>query len=92
MRLRGGRQKAIRSTIDSPTLSFKADYYGLPGLRIGLSGYFGSTQAADEIETLEGANIGISMVGLDARYAFKRFSARGQFIYASLSGSQNTIP
>ena len=91
--LRGGRQKAIRSTIDSPTLSFKADYYGLPGLRIGLSGYFGSTQAADEIETLEGANIGISMVGLDARYAFKRFSARGQFIYASLSGSQkyNTL-
>ncbi|MDA8971650.1 hypothetical protein N9F69_05025, partial [Flavobacteriaceae bacterium] len=91
--LRSGRQKAIRSTIDSPTLSFKADYYGLPGLRIGLSGYFGSTQAADEIETLEGANIGISMVGLDARYAFKRFSARGQFIYASLSGSQqyNTL-
>ena len=28
------------------------------------------------------------MVGLDARYAFKRFSARGQFIYANLSGSQ----
>ena len=87
--LRGGRQKAIRSTIDSPTLSFKADYYGLPWLRLGLSGYFGSTQAADEIETLEGANIGISMLGLDARYAFKRFTARGQFIYASLTGSQN---
>ena len=34
--LRGGRQKAIQSTIDSPTLSTKLDYYGIPGLRLGL--------------------------------------------------------
>jgi len=83
--LRGGRQKAIRSTIDSPTLSTKFDYYGITGLRLGLSGYFGKTQAADDVETLKGANIGISMIGLDARYAYKRFTARGQFIHASLS-------
>ncbi|MRX65166.1 porin [Maribacter luteus] len=83
--LRGGRQKGIKSTIDSPTLSTKFDYYGIPGLRLGLSTYFGKTQAADEIETVEGANIGISMIGLDARYAYDRFTARGQFIHASLS-------
>ncbi len=83
--LRGGRQKAIQSTIDSPTLSAKIDYYGIQGLRLGLSGYFGKTQAADAIETLDGANIGISMIGLDARYAYQRFTARGQFIHASLS-------
>lgn len=83
--LRGGRQKAIQSTIDSPTLSAKLDYYGIPGLRLGLSGYFGKTQAADDIETFDGANIGISMIGLDARYAYQRFTARGQFIHASLS-------
>ncbi|MCB0284943.1 MAG: hypothetical protein KDF60_20350, partial [Calditrichaeota bacterium] len=29
-----------------------------------------------------------AMVGLDARYAYKRFTARGQFIYASLSDTQ----
>jgi hypothetical protein len=83
--LRSGRQKAIRSTIDSPTLSAKLDYYGIPGLRLGLSGYFGKTQAADDVEEIEGANIGISMIGLDARYAYQRFTARGQFITASLS-------
>lgn len=83
--LRGGRQKAIQSTIDSPTLSAKLDYYGIPGLRLGLSGYFGKTQAADDIEEIEGANIGISMIGLDARYAYQRFTARGQFVHASLS-------
>lgn len=91
--LRGGRQKAIKSTIDSPTLSTKIEYYGLPGLRLGLSGYFGKTQAADDIEDIDGANIGISMVGLDARYAYKRFAARGQFVYASLSDTEayNTL-
>jgi len=86
--LRGGRQKAIQSTIDSPTLSTKVDYYGIPGLRLGLSGYFGKTQATDEIETIDGANIGISMIGLDARYAYQRFTARGQFVHTSLSETE----
>ncbi|TXG38911.1 hypothetical protein [Seonamhaeicola maritimus] len=83
--LRSGRQKAIKSTVDSPTLSTKLDYYGIPGLRLGLSGYFGKTQATDDVEDIDGANIGISMIGLDARYAYQRFTARGQFIRASLS-------
>lgn len=86
--LRGGRQKGIQSTIDSPTFSGKVDYYGIPGLRLGLSGYFGSTQAEDDIEDLEGTSVGVSMVGLDARYAYQRFTARGQFIYASLSNTE----
>lgn len=83
--LRGGRQKGIQSTVDSPTFSGKLDYYGIRGLRLGLSGYFGDTQAADDIEDVEGANIGIAMLGLDARYAYQRFTARGQFIHATLS-------
>jgi hypothetical protein len=86
--LRGGRQKGIQSTIDSPTLSVKFDYYGLPGLRLGLAGYFGDTQAEDAVESIDGANIGISMVGLDARYAYQRFTARGQYVYASLSDTE----
>ncbi|MFI1772110.1 porin [Thalassobellus citreus] len=91
--LRGGRQKAIQSTVDSPTLSLKFDYYGLPGLRLGLSGYFGDTQAEDDVETIDGANIGISMIGLDARYAYQRFTARGQYVHGSLSGTEayNTL-
>ena len=43
----------------------------------------------DDIEDIDGTNIGISMVGFDARYAFKRFAARGQFIYASLSDTED---
>lgn len=86
--LRGGRQKGIQSTVSSPTLSTKLDYYGIPGLRLGLSGYFGKTQATDDIEDTAGANIGISMLGLDARYAYRKFTARGQFIHAALSDTE----
>lgn len=87
--LRNGRQKGIRSTVDSPNFSAKVDYYGLPGLRLGLSGYFGRTQAEDDVEHIDGTSIGISMIGFDARYAYQRFTARGQFIHASLSDTED---
>ncbi|MGI9545742.1 MAG: hypothetical protein ACR2MM_00790 [Flavobacteriaceae bacterium] len=86
--LRGGRQKGIKSTINSPTFSTKLDYYGIPGLRLGLAGYFGRTQPDDDTDGLDGADIGVTMIGLDARYAYKRFTARGQFVNASLSDTE----
>ncbi|WP_412984517.1 hypothetical protein [Pontimicrobium sp. IMCC45349] len=91
--LRNGRQKGAESTINTPNLSAKVDYYGIQGLRLGLSGYFGRTQAADEIDDVDGADVGISMFGLDARYINKRFSARGQYIHALLSDTEeyNTL-
>lgn len=87
--LRGGRQKGIQSTVSTPTFSAKLDYYGILGLRMGLSGYFGRTQADDEIEDIDGSTIGIAMVGFDARYNYKKFEARGEFIYASLSDTDD---
>ncbi len=87
--LRNGRQKGMQSTVNSPTLSGKLDYYGLPGLRLGLSGYFGRTQAEDDVDMIDGADVGISMIGLDARYGYKRFTARGQFIHASISDTED---
>lgn len=91
--LRGGRQKGIESTVNTPNLSVKFDYYGLPGLRLGLAGYFGKTQAPDDVDKLDGAAIGMAMVGLDARYAYRKFTARGQFIFADLSDTKeyNTL-
>ena len=86
--LRGGRQKGIKSTINKPTFAAKLDHYGIPGLRLGLSTYLGRTQAEDDVDTIDGADVGIAMVGADARYAFKRFTARGQFIHASISDSE----
>jgi len=91
--LRNGRQKGIKSTINKPNLSAKIDHYGIPGLRLGLSGYFGRTQAEDDVKDLDGADVGIAMIGMDARYNFNRFSARGQFINAKISDTEayNTL-
>jgi hypothetical protein len=87
--LRNGRQKGAESTINTPNFSAKLDYYGIAGLRVGLSGYVGRTQAADDIQDVDGADVGVSMFGLDARYINKRFSARGQYIHALITDAND---
>ena len=86
--LRNGRQKGAESTINTPNFSAKLDHYGLPGLRLGLSGYYGRTQAEDDVDAIDGADVGVAMVGLDARYVKNRFTARGQFIHTSLTDTE----
>jgi len=86
--LRNGRQKGIQSTINKPNFSAKLDHYGIPGLRLGLSGYFGRTQAEDDVDDLDGADVGITMIGVDARYTLQRFAAKGQFINANITDSE----
>ena len=86
--LRNGRQKGAESTINTPNFSAKLDYYGVQGLRLGLSGYFGRTQSADGTHEIDGANVGISMFGLDARYINRRFSARAQYIHALIADAE----
>ncbi len=87
--LRGGRQKGAKSNFNNVNFSAKLDYYGLPGLRLGLSGYFGRSQSPNDVQDIEGADIGMAMIGFDARYAYKRFTARGQFVHASLSDTES---
>lgn len=77
--LRKGRQKGAESVFSSPTFSAKLDYYGIKGLRLGLSGYFGQTQTASE-NPVDGETVSVSMIGFDARYTNNRFKAAGQFI------------
>ena len=87
--LRNGRQKGAESTVNTPNFSAKVDYYGIQGLRLGLSGYFGRTQSEDGMDAIDGADVGVSMIGLDARYAVNRFSARGQYVNAAIKDSKD---
>lgn len=82
---RSGRQKGAESVFRTPNFSMKLDFYGINGLRLGLSGYFGKTQAANEIFDTNGSRVGLSMLGLDARYNFRKFTARGQYITSSIA-------
>jgi len=80
--LRNGRQKGAESTFNKPNFSAKVDYYGIQGLKLGLAAYAGHSEAE-----YAGSNVGIKMLGLDARYAYQRFSARGQFIQTYIEGA-----
>lgn len=85
--LRSGRQKGAESTVSSPNFSTKLDYYGIPGLRVGLSGYFGDTQTDDT--GLDGSTVGVAMIGLDARYKYNNLELRGQYINANISDTED---
>jgi len=95
--LRSGRQKGASSYISAPNFSGKIEYYGIRGLNVGLSGYFGDTQsklyngiAKDNEAALAKADssvVGISMIGLDARYTLKGLQLRGQFYQVGLSNA-----
>ncbi|MDO9595168.1 MAG: porin [Lutibacter sp.] len=85
--LRRGRQKGAESIMNSPNLSTKLDYYGITGLRLGLSGYFGKTQTDNT--TIEASTVGISMIGFDARYKYNNLELRGQYIHTNLTDTED---
>ncbi len=95
--LRKGRQKGIESYISSPNYTGKIEYYGIRGLNLGLSGYFGNTQSTlfdgiskndkNAISTADSSVVNVSMIGLDARYKIKALQLKAQFYYSKLSNS-----
>lgn len=84
--LRKGRQKGAESFVNSANFSAKLDWYGLPGLRLGLSGYFGETQTDDS--SVANSTVGVAMLGLDARYKYQNLELRGQYIHSNLKDTE----
>lgn len=97
--LRKGRQKGAESYISSPNLSAKIDFFGVKSLSLGLAGYFGKTQSSlyDGIDKddkaaeamADSSVVGISMIGLDARYTLKGLQLRGQYYFMKLNNSSD---
>jgi hypothetical protein len=95
--LRGGRQKGAESYISSPNFTAKVEYFGIRGLNVGISGYFGDTQsqlydgiAKEDQAALARADssvVGVSMFGFDARYSIKGLQLRGQLYRVGLSNT-----
>ena len=84
--LRDGRQKGAESQGSDANFAARLDYFGLLGLRLGASYYTGKTQTSDK--SIMGSQIGVNMLGFDARYLKNNFSARAQFINAFLSNTE----
>jgi hypothetical protein len=95
--IREGRQKGSKSYMSSPNLAGRLEYFGLSGLNLGLSGYYGKSQSKlyDKISLsntaalakADSSVVDIAMVGADARYQIGGFQARGQFYYAALGNT-----
>jgi hypothetical protein len=95
--LRKARQKGAESFINSPSVATKIEYYGILGLNIAVSTYFGKTQSSlyddlskDDIYAVSRADssvVGVSMIGVDMRYRRKGFELRGQLYEVWLSNT-----
>ncbi|NDP20739.1 MAG: hypothetical protein GZ091_06635 [Paludibacter sp.] len=95
---RSGRQKGAESYISSPNYTGKIEYYGIRGLNLGLSGYFGKTQSTlynglnetnvAGLAKADSSVTNISMVGVDARYNLGGFQMRGQLYYTAIGNTE----
>ncbi|WP_319589742.1 hypothetical protein [uncultured Draconibacterium sp.] len=95
--MRSGRQKGAESFVSSPNFAGKIEYFGIRGLNLGVSAYLGKTQSKlyngidkdDDaaVAMADSSVVGISMLGLDARYSISGLQLRGQLYYASLSNT-----
>lgn len=94
---RSGRQKGAESYISSPNFTGKVEYYGILGLNVGLSGYFGNTQSKlydgvdksneTAVAMADSSVVGIAMLGLDARYTKSSLYLRGQYYLTNISNT-----
>jgi len=92
--LRSGRQKGAEAALTSPNFSGKVNYFGIKGLNLGLALYTGNSQTAlynglnlndnTAVSIADSSRVGMTMVGVDARYTSGGLKVRGQFNQAAL--------
>ena len=96
--IREGRQKGASAFMSSPNFAGRVEYFGLNGLNLGLSAYFGKSQSklynkislSDDVLRLKADSsvVGIGMLGFDARYQTGGLQARVQLYYSQLSNTE----
>jgi len=80
--IRSGRQKGAQAVVTDFDLAGRVSYFGLLGWNFGASFYKGNSETtAFEADSTQ---VGLSMMGVDARYNNGAFQARGQYTLANL--------
>lgn len=95
--IRGARQKGAKASFRTPAFTGKLTFYGLNGLRLGLSGYYGHTETSEydgldrtdnlAIQTADSTRVGIAMTAVNAQYTIGNLQITG---VGSLSSISNT--
>ena len=96
--IREGRQKGANAFSSSPNFAGRVEYFGLNGINLGLSGYFGKSQSKlynkisfsdDALKSkADSSVVGIGMLGFDARYQSGGLQAKVQVYYSQLSNTE----
>lgn len=96
--LRSGRQKGAESIFSAPNFAGKVEHFGIRGLNVGASVYAGNTQSTSyngvnkddraALATADSSVVGLTMLGLDARYSLKGLQLKGQYYYAEISNTE----
>ncbi len=101
--LRPARQNGSKAMFGAPSITGKVSYFGLNGLRFGISGFFGNTEStlhdgldrneAIAISHADSSVVGINMVGFNAMYNYKgfQFTAVGSYTNISNTEEYNTL-
>ena len=68
-------KKELNHLWDSPNFTGRIDYFGVPNLKIGFSGFFGNSQSTELI--MDSTIVGIVMLSSDLRYMKRNFQFKG---------------
>jgi len=95
--LRSARQKGAEATFRTPSFTGKLTYYGINGLNLGVSGYYGQTESTlydglgrddqEGIAMADSSAVGIAMASINATYTIKNLSIK---ILAATTQLSNT--
>ena len=96
--LRSGRQKGNKGIVRTPSVTGKMTFYGLNGLRLGLSGYYGNSESSmydgldrsddQAILTADSTTVGIAMTALNAQYNIKNLQLTAVASMTSISNAK----
>jgi hypothetical protein len=81
--IREGRQKGSQSVVRNVAFTGRAEYLGVPGLTIGVSGWTGKSNFA-----LPRVDTNVRIGEADVRYKQDRLELRGQFAQVSISDGE----
>ena len=95
--LRSARQKAAKATVRKPSITSKVTFYGIDGLHLSLSGYYGQTESSlysglstdDQmgIAAADSSTLGVGMASINAEYRLGDLKIRAVGILTSMSNT-----
>lgn len=96
--LRSARQKGAEALMRTPSVTGKLTFFGLNGLRLGVSGYYGTSESSmyngldrenqAAIDQADSTRVGIAMTALNMQYTLGKFQLTAVGNYTTMSNTK----